>query len=129
MQRAYGQLKEFHDTYEVYVGKAPHLPEIKQRELRRRLLEEEYREYVAAEQDDDLVGIADALADIVYIAIGTALAYGIPFDKVWEEVHASNMSKLDADGRPVRREDGKVLKGQNYFPPDISRIIKEAKGG
>lgn len=94
--------------------------------LRRRLLEEEVGELVEAEAADDLVGIADALADIVYIACGTADLLGIPFDEVFAEVHRANMSKLGADGRPVLREDGKVLKGPDYRPPDVAGVLLAA---
>ena len=68
----------------------------------------------------DLIGVADALADIVYVAYGTAHVYGIDLDAVLDEVHASNMTKLGADGRPIRRADGKVLKGPDYRPPDMA---------
>ncbi len=84
------------------------------RDLRIRLLEEEWNEYLEAEGFDDLVGIADALADMIYIIAGTALVYGIPLDRVFDEVQRSNMSKF-ADGVNVR-EDGKILKGASYSP-------------
>lgn len=125
MKTAFEQLKEFHDVYECYSGTKPHLPANEIRQLRVNLLKEEWAEYLDAEANDDLVEIADALADMVYICLGTAVAYGIPFDKIWEEVHASNMSKLDSDGRPIRREDGKVLKGPRFFEPKIETIIKQ----
>ena len=79
--------------------------------LRQALIEEEVGELQAAAGAGDLVGVADALADIVYVAYGTAHVYGIDLDAVLDEVHASNMTKLGADGRPVRRADGKILKG------------------
>lgn len=91
--------------------------------LRRALLAEEVGELTEAETADDVVGIADALADIVYIACGTADLLGIPFDEVFAEVHRANMSKLGADGRPVLRADGKVLKGPAYRPPDVAGIL------
>ena len=91
-------------------------------ELRLALIEEEVGELAAAARADDLVGVADALADIVYVAYGTAHVYGIDLDAVLDEVHASNMTKLGADGRPIRRADGKVLKGPAYVPPDIADL-------
>jgi predicted HAD superfamily Cof-like phosphohydrolase len=94
--------------------------------LRIGLMAEEVAEYLDAELDDDLVGVADALGDIGVIADGTALAYGIPLDEVRKEIHRANMSKLGEDGKPILREDGKVLKGPNYSPPDIAAIL-EAK--
>jgi predicted HAD superfamily Cof-like phosphohydrolase len=92
--------------------------------LRVALLEEEVGEFVAASERSDLLGIADALADIVYVAYGTALTYGIDLDAVLQEVHRSNMSKLDSDGKPLIRDDGKVLKSERYFPPDIESVLQ-----
>lgn len=93
--------------------------------LRVRLLAEEVDEFVAAATDRDLVGIADALADIVYVAYGSALTYGIDLDAVLAEVHRSNMSKLDGDGRALLREDGKVLKSSRYTPPNVAAVLHE----
>jgi predicted HAD superfamily Cof-like phosphohydrolase len=93
-------------------------------ELRIGLLEEEEQEFVSAARAADLCEIADALADVVYVAYGTALTYGIDLDAVLAEVHRSNMSKLDASGRPVLREDGKVAKSDRYSPPDIDGVLR-----
>jgi predicted HAD superfamily Cof-like phosphohydrolase len=92
--------------------------------LRVRLLAEEAREFAAAAQGGDLIAIADALADIVYVAYGSAITYGIDLDAVLSEVHRSNMSKLDVDGRPLLREDGKVLKSARYTPPDVAGVLR-----
>ena len=92
-------------------------------QLRVDLLVEEVREFADATEQRDLVGIADALADIVYVAYGAAVTYGINLDAALHEVHRSNMSKLDEDGRPVYREDGKVLKSARYTPPDIPAVL------
>lgn len=92
--------------------------------MRERLLLEEVLEYCHANEERDLVGIADGLADIVYVAFGTALAHGIDLQRVLEEVHRSNMSKLGEDGQPLLREDGKVLKGPNYSPPNIASVLR-----
>ena len=92
-------------------------------ELRTRLLDEETAEFAAAAAQRDLVGMADALADVVYVAYGTAVTVGIDLDAVLEEVHRSNMSKLDQDGRPVLRADGKVLKSPRYFRPDVPGVL------
>jgi predicted HAD superfamily Cof-like phosphohydrolase len=92
--------------------------------LRIALLEEEVTELVDAVAEADLVAIADALADIVYVAYGTAVTYGINLDAVLNEVHRSNMSKLDKDGRPIIRDDGKVIKSDQYSPPDIAAVLK-----
>ena len=91
--------------------------------LRVALLEEEVGEFVTASEKGDLVAIADALADITYVIYGTALTYGIDLDSVLREVHRSNMSKLGNDGKPLIRDDGKVLKSERYFPPDIASVL------
>lgn len=125
---------EFHTAFGQVRNTVPTLPGSETladpnslRSLRKRLLEEEYNEYVEGEDNNDLVEIADAIADILYIAYGTAVSYGLPMDEIFNEVHASNMSKLGEDGKPIYREDGKILKGPNFFQPDILSIIKRAE--
>jgi len=96
-------------------------------ELRYRLMQEENNEYLEAARNKDLVEIADALGDKLYILCGTILAHGLQ-DKiveVFDEIQRSNMSKLSADGSPVIREDGKILKGPNYFKPNIKSILEK----
>jgi len=93
-------------------------------QLRVRLLREEVEEFADATERLDIVAIADALADIVYVAYGSAITYGIELDAVVREVHRANMSKLDQAGRPVLREDGKVLKSQQYRPPDVTAVLE-----
>jgi len=117
-------VKEFHIAFGQRVAEKPELPDMEERELRGKLLTEEFREYIEAENDNDIVEIADALADIIYIACGTALSYGIPLDKVFKEVHRSNMAKL-VDGKVLRREDGKIMKPEGWTPPDIASILKK----
>jgi predicted HAD superfamily Cof-like phosphohydrolase len=95
--------------------------------LRVALLQEEVGEFVAASARRDLIGVADALADIVYVAYGTALTYGIDLDAVLHEVHRSNMSKLGSDGKPLIRDDGKVLKSEGYFPPNVESVLRLQK--
>lgn len=116
---------EFHRAFGLPVATRPDLDAAPAdvRELRRRLLAEEFDEYIDAERADDLVEVADALADMVYVAFGTALTYGIDLNAVLAEVHRSNMSKLGSDGRPVHRDDGKVLKGPEFFPPDVAGTL------
>jgi predicted HAD superfamily Cof-like phosphohydrolase len=80
-------------------------------------------EFAEATANRDIVEIADALADIVYVAYGAAITYGIDLDAVFDEVHRSNMTKLDDDGRPIYREDGKVIKSANFRPPDIRSVL------
>jgi predicted HAD superfamily Cof-like phosphohydrolase len=115
---------EFHVAFNLPVRQVPSAeidPALAR--LRVALLEEEVSEFVATSEKGDLVGIADALADIVYVVYGTALTYGIDLDAVLREVHRSNMSKLGRDGKPLIREDGKVLKSGKYFPPDIASVL------
>ena len=122
--RAGGQVGDFHRAYGLPVRDSPTVAVgAAQVELRLALIEEEVGELAAAARAGDLVGVADALADIVYVAYGTAHVYGIDLDAVLDEVHASNMTKLGADGRPIRRADGKVLKGPGYRPPDIAAVL------
>ncbi|GLY81594.1 hypothetical protein [Actinoallomurus iriomotensis] len=97
--------------------------------LRVRLLAEEVEEFAAATDDRDIVGIADALADVVYVAYGAAVTYGIDLDAVLAEVHRSNMTKLDADGRVLLREDGKVMKSGRYTPPDVAGVLRDQSRG
>jgi predicted HAD superfamily Cof-like phosphohydrolase len=115
---------EFHTAFSLPMQRSPSA-EIDDAlvSLRVDLLEEEVAEFVTASGKRDLVGIADALADILYVVYGTALTYGIDLGPVISEVHRSNMSKLDSDGKPLIRDDGKVLKSEQYFPPDIASVL------
>ena len=125
------QVREFHDAFGVRTRSVPAATGLgvddEELVLRRRLLDEEVGELADAVADRDLTAVADALADIVYIACGTADLLGIPFDAVFSEVHRANMSKLGADGRPVLRADGKVLKGPGYLPPDVAGLLAAAR--
>ena len=91
--------------------------------LRVDLIDEELNELREATGKQDLVGIADALTDLLYVVYGAGHAYGINLDDCFAEVHRSNMSKLDDESQPIYREDGKVLKVPNYIPPDLGQII------
>ncbi len=123
------QVGEFHRSYELPIRTSPTaLVGQDQVDLRLALVEEEVAELRQACLAGDLVGIADALADIVYVVYGTAHVYGIDLDAVLDEVHASNMTKLGPDGRPVRRADGKVLKGPGYRPPDVNSVLGSEVG-
>jgi predicted HAD superfamily Cof-like phosphohydrolase len=96
--------------------------------LRHRLMEEENNEYLEAAKSGDMVEVADALGDQLYILCGTILSHGMQgvIEDVFNEIQASNMSKLGSDSLPIFREDGKVLKGPNYFRPDISTILTKS---
>lgn len=123
----YEMVKQFHETYGMGMRDKPTL-DIPTKQMRLELVLEEAEEYKQAVKDGDLVEIADALADLVYVAYGAAIEHGIDLDKVLEEVHRSNMSKLHHEtGEPIYREDGKVLKGENYAPPAVKDIL-EAQG-
>ena len=93
--------------------------------LRYKLMREENEEYLEAANNGDLVEVADALGDMLYILCGTIIEHGMQdkIEAVFEEIQRSNMSKLGEDGKPIYREDGKVLKGPNYFKPDIAAIL------
>lgn len=119
-------LREFYESFNQPVQDTPLLPLPERRQLRMKLLEEEYHEYRYAERGNDLVKIADSLADMLYVIGGTALEYGLPLDKIFLEVHRSNMTKLGADGNPLIREDGKIMKGPNFKKPDVAKIVCEA---
>ena len=95
-------------------------------ELRHRLMAEENDEYLAAAQAGDMVEVADALGDMLYILCGTMVTHGMQdvMAEVFRTIQESNMSKLGADGQPIYREDGKVMKGPNYFRPDIAGVLR-----
>ena len=118
-------VKEWHEAFDVPVVDAPSIPK-ERAQMRLAILEEEVGELRAAVEVGDLIEVLDALCDIQYVLDGTFLEFGLHGVKqdAMEEVHASNMSKLGADGRPVLREDGKVLKGPDFRQPDLARILK-----
>ena len=91
--------------------------------LRIDLIKEELEELTEAMKNDDLLEVADALTDILYVTYGAGHAFGIDLDKCFEEVQNSNMSKLDENGKPIYNESGKVMKGPNYFKPDLSKFV------
>ena len=117
---------EFHAAFDIPAADGP-VTAISPEEarLRRRLMAEENDEYLAAAEQGDLVEVADALGDQLYILCGTLLRHGLGevIGEVFLEIQRSNMSKLGTDGRPVRRDDGKVLKGPHWSPPDLAPIL------
>jgi len=118
-------VRDFHQAFGQRIGEKPEFPDREERILRRKLITEEFNELTDAEYANDLVEVADALADIIYIACGTAVSYGIPLDDVFAEVHRSNMAKL-VDGKVIRREDGKVQKPEGWTAPDIRGVLEKA---
>jgi len=116
-------VKEFRTTYGLPVNEEPTLLPYKDKSLHDDLLEEELEELGGAEYDDDMKEIADAIGDAIYILFGRAVHMGLPINRILQEIHTSNMSKLGEDGKPIYREDGKVLKGPNFFEPRIQAIL------
>jgi len=122
------QVQEFHETYGLPVQDEVNLSCAQTKQLRINLLQEELDELKEALANDDPVETLDALIDLQYVLDGAFLSFGMQAMKeiAFDEVHRSNMSKLGADGKPIRRpEDGKVMKGPNYFAPDLSKFIKK----
>ncbi|CAN5894526.1 nucleoside triphosphate pyrophosphohydrolase family protein [soil metagenome] len=121
-------VEEFHDIFKIGNRYEPTgtVPE-EEAMLRFNLLKEENEEYLEACRNGDVVEIADALGDLLYITFGTILRHGLQhkIEEVFDEIHRSNMSKLDENGQPIFREDGKVLKSAKYFRPDIKSILEK----
>lgn len=126
-QQLVSHVRDFHDAFGISnADKATAELSQKDYELRYRLMKEENEEYLEACKDGDLVEIADALGDQLYILCGTLLKHGLEgkIEEVFEEIQRSNMSKLDENGKPIYREDGKVLKSNLYFKPDIAKVLE-----
>lgn len=135
---------EFHEAFGAPVAWSPTIPDFERRKLRVKLLLEEVLEFAEASgvevsccpevcndplpDGHNLREAADALADIRYVTDGAALEWGIPLEKCLREVHRSNMSKLGEDGKPILREDGKILKGPHFTPPALGEILELYKG-
>lgn len=124
MKTMFEMVRDFHTAFGQRVSEKPELPSYEERELRMRLMKEEVNEYNKAEDNSDIVNLAVELADIIYIACGTAVSYGIPLDDVFNAIHAANMNKL-VDGKVIRREDGKIKKPEGWQPADIEGILKK----
>tara|TARA_B100000003_G_C10793264_1_gene315838 strand:+ start:185 stop:556 length:372 start_codon:yes stop_codon:yes gene_type:complete len=117
------KVKEFMKTFGQEVLSKPALPDNKIIKLRLDLIKEELNELEDAIKNKNLVEIADALTDILYVTYGAGHAFGINLDSCFDEVQNSNMSKLDVNGNPIYNENGKVLKGPNYFEPNLKKFI------
>lgn len=121
-------VEHFHKSFGIANNYAPTI-ELTEEEilLRYKLMREENEEYLEAAQNGDIVEIADALGDQLYILCGTILKHGLQdkIAEVFQEIQRSNMSKLDSDGKPIYREDGKVLKSELYFRPNIAEILND----
>ncbi len=119
-------VKAFHKAFKLEYRETPKADlGLEKNMLRYKLMREENEEYLEAAHDNDLVEVADALGDMLYILCGTIIEHGLQYkiDEVFDEIQRSNMSKLGEDGEPIYREDGKVLKGPNYFKPNLELIL------
>ena len=114
---------DFMEAFGQKVEMEPTWPDFDTRELRLELIQEELEELSDAVADRDMIQIADALTDLLYVVYGAGHSFGLDLDECFEEVHRSNMSKLGENGRPIHREDGKVMKGPGYFEPDLEGIL------
>ncbi|PHR14801.1 MAG: hypothetical protein COA40_01100 [Aequorivita sp.] len=126
MKNKIAAVSEFHNAFGLGMKEAPTANlGIKKNLLRYELMREENEEYLEAANNNDLVEVADALGDMLYILCGTIIEHGMQhkIEDVFNEIQRSNMSKLGNDGKPIYREDGKVLKGPNYFKPNIQAIL------
>ena len=119
----FDEVKVFMKTYGQEIKLTPDFPENKILKLRIDLIQEELDELKEAIKNKDIVEVADALTDILYVTYGAGHSFGINLDDCFSEVQRSNMSKLDENGKPIFNESGKVLKGPNYFKPDLKKYI------
>ena len=120
----FNKVKTFMETFGQEVKNKPSFSSDKINNLRYELIREELDELKEALKNKDLLEVADALTDILYVTYGAGHAFGIDLDSCFEEVQQSNMSKLDKYGKPIYNESGKVMKGSNYFKPDLTKFIK-----
>ena len=117
------KVKTFMNTYGQDVKEKAEFPENKIVQLRIDLIEEELNELKEAIKNKDIVEVADALTDILYVTYGAGHSFGVNLDECFDEVQRSNMSKLGEDGRPIYNDSGKVMKGPNYFAPNLKKIV------
>ena len=118
----FNEVKTFMETYGQEIKKTPSFPDDKIIQLRIDLIKEELKEFQEAINNKDLLEIADALTDILYVTYGAGHSFGIDLDKCFAEVQRSNMSKLGKNGEPIYNEHGKVMKGPNYFKPNLKQF-------
>ena len=119
----FNDVKTFMETYDQEVKTKSEFPDKKIVKLRLDLIKEELDELTNAIKNKDIVEVADALTDILYVTYGAGHSFGINLDKCFEEVQRSNMSKLDINGKPIYNKNGKVMKGPNYFKPDLKKFL------
>ena len=119
----FNKVKAFMNTYGQDVKEKAEFPENKIVQLRIDLIEEELNELKEAIKNKDIVEVADALTDILYVTYGAGHSFGVNLDECFDEVQRSNMSKLGEDGKPIYNDSGKVMKGPNYFAPNLKKIV------
>ena len=119
----FNKVKAFMNTYGQDVKEKAEFPEKKIVQLRIDLIEEELNELKEAIKNNDIVEVADALTDILYVTYGAGHSFGVNLDECFDEVQRSNMSKLGEDGKPIYNDSGKVMKGPNYFAPNLKKIV------
>ena len=119
----FNKVKTFMETFGQEVKNKPSFSTDKINSLRYDLIKEELEEFKEAMENKDLLEVADALTDILYVTYGAGHAFGIDLDRCFEEVQSSNMSKLGEDGKPIYNESGKVMKGPKYFKPDLGKFL------
>jgi predicted HAD superfamily Cof-like phosphohydrolase len=112
---------EFHKKFGLPVGRKPRIPDKQVKNLRRSLIAEEAKEIFRAIENDDLAGVADGVADLIYVALGTTISYGIDLHPIWEAVQEANMSKIGGG----KRHDGKIMKPSRWQAPDVDKLIGE----
>lgn len=126
MKHQINSVKIFHEVYNLSYKDSPVADiGIDKINLRFKLMEEENQEYLEAAKNNDIIEVADALGDMLYILCGTIIEHGMQdkIEEIFDEIQKSNLSKLGDDGKPIYRNDGKVMKGPNYFKPNISEIL------
>jgi predicted HAD superfamily Cof-like phosphohydrolase len=127
MKKRFAAVKEFHKTFNLGIAENPRASlGAEKNRLRYELMKEENQEYLEAASNGDLTEVADALGDMLYVLCGTIIEHGLEdkIEAVFEEIQCSNMSKLDENGNPIYNEKGKVIKGPNYFKPNIEKALK-----
>ena len=117
------KVKTFMSIFGQEIKTKPGLPAEQILRLRLKLIKEEFDELKSAIANNDIIEVADALTDILYVTYGAGHSFGIDLDKCFEEVQKSNMSKLDKNGKPIYNKIGKIMKGPNYFKPDLKKIL------
>ena len=127
MNKQLKQVGDFQKAFGSFIGEGPSFPPLERCVLRQKLLQEEVLELHEAWSNEDIVEVADAITDCLYILFGTAIEFGLQdkLEAFFDEVHGSNMSKLNEYGKPIYREDGKVMKGPFYYKPNLKKIINE----